>query len=182
MKQGDQDLLLVLGGAAVVGAVLWGANTAAGAVLGTKIAVGNSGPLVLKKVTSWSGVPQQYMRSDAADTFNQMVDDAYNSTGPFGSVIIAAGSAFRSVAEQGVLYAEYLARAMAPPIVAAPGTSNHGNGIAVDITDLSTGHSLTLGSNAHNYLLAMGPMYGFSWNEGKAVNEPWHWDYLPDAT
>jgi LAS superfamily LD-carboxypeptidase LdcB len=178
----DKDLWLALGGAAVVGVGIWGVNTAAGAVLGTKMAIGNSGPILVKKVTTGQGQDQQFMAPAAADAFNQMVDDAYNSQGPFGTVLLSAGSAFRSYTEQAKLYAEYLARLMAPPVVAAPGISNHGLGIAVDIVDGSTGHSLTLGSNAHNWMLANGPFYGFSWDEGRSVNEPWHWDYLPEST
>lgn len=172
MNKSDQELLLVLGGAAVAGVALFTGNEVVGAVVGAKFAVGNSGPIVVKSVGNG-----QFMRSDAADAFNQMAADAYNNGGPYGSPILVAGSAFRSVAQQAVLYAEYLARLMAPPIVAKPGTSNHGNGIAVDIAD-GTGHSITLGSPEHNWLLANGPFYGFSWNEGKSVNEPWHWDYV----
>ncbi len=179
MNKSDQDLLLVLGGAAVAGVLLYTGNEAVGAVIGTKVAIGNSGPLVLKQVVSANTVPQQFMRSDAADAFNEMAQAAYNNGGPFGTPIILAGSAFRSVIEQGKLYAEYLARAMSPPVVAKPGTSNHGNGIAVDVAD-GTGQSIHLGSPEHNWLLANGPFYGFSWDEGKSVNEPWHWDYVGD--
>lgn len=58
---------------------------------------------------------------------------------------------------------------------AVPGTSNHGRGIAVD---LST--SIGFGSwysDAYKWMSKNGPKYGWTNTEGRSVNEPWHWVY-----
>ncbi len=168
----DFDVVpILIGGGVIIGGALL-LNSTAGAVLGTKIVVGNDGPILAKSVGNG-----QFMASDAADAFNAMAAAAYNSDGPWGQVVLLAGSAFRDIAQQGVLYAQYLARAMLPPVVAKPGTSNHGAGIAVDIAD-GSGRSITQGSPEFLWLSANAPFYGFSWSEGQAVNEPWHWDFV----
>lgn len=55
---------------------------------------------------------------------------------------------------------------------AFPGTSNHGLGVAVD----------TEGKKFQAWLRANGVRFGWSWKEGRRVNEAWHFTYLPGET
>lgn len=58
---------------------------------------------------------------------------------------------------------------------AVPGTSNHGLGLAIDI---STGIGFGSFTSAQfKWLAANGPRYGWTNTEGRSVNEPWHWVY-----
>ncbi len=150
---------LAAGGAALVGFSL---------LSGRKMVIGNSGPMMVKSVGNGG-----YMRPDAADAFNAMAADAAAD-----GVTILAGSAFRSVLEQAVLYAAYLARAMRYPKVAEPGKSNHGNGTAIDIA-MSQGVSVQFGTAAFSWLTANAWKYGFNWNEARSMKEPepWHWGF-----
>lgn len=59
---------------------------------------------------------------------------------------------------------------------AVPGTSNHGRGLAVDIANAGP-----FKGGFHNWMLATGPALGWSNDEGRSVNEPWHWVYSPAA-
>lgn len=58
---------------------------------------------------------------------------------------------------------------------AVPGTSNHGAGIAVDVSGLG-------GFNGARYaeLAAIAPEYGWTNDEGRRVEEAWHWTYDAD--
>lgn len=58
---------------------------------------------------------------------------------------------------------------------AVPGTSNHGLGIAIDISTSIGFRSFT--STQFKWLAANGPRYGWTNTEGRSVNEPWHWVY-----
>lgn len=61
------------------------------------------------------------------------------------------------------------------PATAKPGSSNHGNGIAVD---LNTGSRPgTLNSNVYVWLVKNGPKYGFFRTVG---SEEWHFEYYPN--
>ena len=53
---------------------------------------------------------------------------------------------------------------------AVPGTSNHGKGVAVDISNVGG-----FGSRFYSWLSATGPKLGFTNTEGRIVNEAWHW-------
>jgi len=134
---------------------------------GYKPVIGNTGLMLVKSVDNGG-----FMRPDAAKAFNRMVEAAAQD-----GITLLAGSAFRSVLQQAELYRQYVFRAMAPPIVAKPGTSNHGNGTAVDVAD-APGHSLTYSSAGFRWLTANAGAYGFSWDEGRKVNEPWHWRFV----
>jgi len=50
---------------------------------------------------------------------------------------------------------------------ATPGGSNHGWGRAIDIFP----------ENVQKWIVENGEKYGWTWNEGKAVKEPWHFTY-----
>lgn len=49
---------------------------------------------------------------------------------------------------------------------AYPGTSNHGLGLAIDIS-----------GKAQDWIRTNGEKFGWSWDEGKSVGEPWHFRY-----
>jgi peptidoglycan hydrolase-like protein with peptidoglycan-binding domain len=59
---------------------------------------------------------------------------------------------------------------------ATPGRSNHGSGIAVDIS--GTGG---FGGTVYRRLAAMAPAYGWTNDEGRAISESWHWTYTAGA-
>lgn len=74
-------------------------------------------------------------------------------------------SSFRPRAAQEFFWAHQ------PPPAARPGTSNHGWGNAVDVFDDGSGR----------YWAAMrrhAPKFGWSWDEGQRVGEPWHFRYV----
>lgn len=52
-------------------------------------------------------------------------------------------------------------------VVAKPGTSNHGLGLAIDIEP----------KPVQKWIKANGKKYGWSWDEGKSVDEDWHFTY-----
>lgn len=56
--------------------------------------------------------------------------------------------------------------------VAFPGTSNHGEGKAIDVT----------GKAVQDWIKKNGYKYNWSWYEGKAVNENWHFTWTTDPT
>lgn len=58
---------------------------------------------------------------------------------------------------------------------AVPGTSNHGWGTAVDAGTTS------FTSDAYKDLNAIAGHYGWSNTAGRAISEPWHWEYNPAA-
>jgi hypothetical protein len=65
------------------------------------------------------------------------------------------------------------------PIYAAaatPGTSNHGWGVACDITGLA---SFT--GTRYRQLASVAAAHGWDNNEGASINEAWHWVYKPTA-
>lgn len=59
---------------------------------------------------------------------------------------------------------------------AVPGTSNHGWGVAIDVTGLGgfTG-------SAYARLAEVAPAHGYSNRAGRQINEPWHWEYTPST-
>lgn len=59
---------------------------------------------------------------------------------------------------------------------AVPGTSNHGYGLAVDCTDLAQAGFYGL---RYRQLVSIAAEYGWTNNEGRKVNEPWHLVYNP---
>lgn len=90
-----------------------------------------------------------------ADSFDRMVADASKS-----GVTLRINSAYRSSAEQAVLYAQY--QAGEGPIAAPPGSSMHNKGLAIDFAN-EPGAYDWLKSNATNYGL-----HNFD-------PEPWHY-------
>lgn len=59
---------------------------------------------------------------------------------------------------------------------ATPGRSNHGWGLAVDITGLGG-----FDSTRHAQWSAVAKAHGWSDSEGRSIREPWHWVYVGPA-
>jgi hypothetical protein len=81
----------------------------------------------------------------------------------------------RSLARQQYLYNGYKAGLPGFYVAAIPGTSTHGEALAVDI--LSTCYSKDI--DQHQRLVDMGLKYGWSWyTVGKPSGESWHFNYI----
>lgn len=113
-----------------------------------------------------------YLRVDAAEAFLTMAAAAAQAGVP-----LRPGSGFRSMASQTALYLKYIGRLFLPPKVAYPGESNHQNGTALDVAG-ANGKSIGYGSAEFEWLRGNAINYGWSWDEGQKVNEPWHWRYI----
>jgi len=102
-------------------------------------------------------------------------------------------SAYRSISEQQTLQNAFIAKqgkAMADIYVAAPGTSEHHTGAAVDLSSASgeceaDSDSCSLSQAAAVWLIQNAPKYGFiqRYPEGKlpitgVAFEPWHYRYV----
>jgi D-alanyl-D-alanine carboxypeptidase len=124
----------------------------------------------------------QRLRSDAALRWFALVAACFIATG----VRLGATEAYRSLTEQDRLFrarytsgwssgigydGKYWRKKAGVAAAAVPGTSNHGWAIAVDMNNYSN-------ARVWQWLLDHAPGFGFSWAEGKADGEPWHWVYV----
>lgn len=109
--------------------------------------------------------PGERLRADAAEAFIAL-DDEFQ--GRFGRPMCVADS-YRPIDEQVRLYEE-----KAEGMAAAPGTSTHGRGIAVDLC----GGVETEGSDEYRWMMENAPGHGWH-NPEWAQNgfEPWHWEF-----
>lgn len=118
--------------------------------------------------TLWDG--QHRLRADAAVAMAKM-NLAYRKR--FGHDICFA-DAYRTLAQQ------YAVKRSRGGYAAAPGTSEHGWGLAADLCDgVASGTSAT-----YWWLRNNAPAYGWDnpdWARagGGGPHEPWHWEYLP---
>ncbi|MFE5290816.1 M15 family metallopeptidase [Isoptericola sp. NPDC056618] len=118
--------------------------------------------------TLWDGHTQ--VRADAAVKLAEL-NEAYKAA--WGeSMCITDG--FRSYSQQ------VATKAAKGYLAAAPGTSNHGWGLAVDICPE------TYSGSRWNWLAANAPAYGWDnpdWaRPGGSKYEPWHWEYTAGVT
>jgi zinc D-Ala-D-Ala carboxypeptidase len=113
------------------------------------------------------GDPGQSLRPGAAAAFNAMSIAYEEDT---GSPICVTDS-YRSYAEQ------VLVKAAKGKWAAAPGTSEHGMGRAVDLC----GGINNFGTAAHLWMKQNAPLYGWfhpDWAEPTgSLPEPWHWEF-----
>ncbi|WP_372593555.1 D-alanyl-D-alanine carboxypeptidase family protein [Actinotalea sp.] len=117
--------------------------------------------------TLWDGT--NMLRGDAAVAMSALNEDF---TAAMGEPLCITDS-YRTLAEQ-----QRLAYTK-PGLAAAPGTSNHGWGLAVDLCS-----SVTYNSAKISWLTENGPTYGWAnpaWARagGSGAYEPWHWEYVP---
>lgn len=109
------------------------------------------------------------LRPDAAAAFLAMNAAYQEDTG----TELCITDSYRTLEEQ------YAVKARKPHLAATPGTSNHGWGLAVD---LSCGAE-TYGGAAYAWLDRHGAQYGWTnpaWaRPGGSKREPWHWEWDP---
>ncbi|MBN9608876.1 MAG: M15 family metallopeptidase [Actinobacteria bacterium] len=117
----------------------------------------------------------QLLRCDAAAAWNGM-STAYRASS--GSPLCITDS-YRTLAAQIALHAEK------PTLAAAPGTSNHGWALAVDLCEPGRG-GMGFTTATYLWLKANAGGFGFThpaWAEpGRGQEEPWHWEYTRGAS
>lgn len=113
------------------------------------------------------GAPGESLRPEAAAAFNSMSKAYQRDTGH----LLCVTDSYRSYAQQVVTKQQRGGWA------AAPGTSNHGLGKALDMC----GGVNNFGHPAHAWMQQNAPLYGWfhpSWAAaGGSLPEPWHWEY-----
>lgn len=113
------------------------------------------------------GAPGESLRPEAAATFTTMSTAYQRDTGN----TLCVTDSYRSYGEQVVTKAD---RGM---FAAAPGSSNHGLGKALDLC----GGVNDFGHPAHQWMQQNAPLYGWfhpSWaGSGGSLPEPWHWEF-----
>lgn len=85
--------------------------------------------------------------------------------------LIGYGSGYRSYAQQASMYNAWIKGGRRGATVAPPGRSQHGFGMAMDLTDTRTGSAIRSGSAAHRWLLANAARFGIHF---PVRGEPWH--------
>ncbi|MGH1564359.1 M15 family metallopeptidase [Mumia sp. DW29H23] len=109
------------------------------------------------------------LRADAAEAWASLQEGFKEAFGRYPCV----NNGYRSYAQQAKMHAAN------PGMVAPPGTSNHGLGLALDLCTASDG---VAGSSAWDWMDAHAPEYGWalpSWaRPGGSRPEPWHWEYV----
>ncbi|WP_380176225.1 D-alanyl-D-alanine carboxypeptidase family protein [Kineococcus sp. DHX-1] len=112
--------------------------------------------------------PDKVLRADAAHAF-EALSQAFQAD--FGTPL-AVTDAYRSLAEQ------IDVKARKPGLAAAPGTSRHGLGLAVDLG----GGVQDAGSVQHQWMDRNAALFGFvnpAWAQGSpGPFEPWHWEFV----
>ena len=158
------------------------AAAAVDAARAAAVEAGKAVDLVEAARTSPNGqIPEQYLcgvnfqqkvllRCDAAQAL-EALNRAYRAATGHS---LGVTSSYRSAAEQAVLHAEK------GDLAAAPGTSNHGWGLAVDLA--GAGRLGQFDTPLYLWLTANAPAYG--WHHprymgpgGSGPLEPWHWEY-----
>lgn len=111
--------------------------------------------------------PGQQLRADAAEALEQL-DVAFAAA--FGRNLVITDS-YRSYSQQ------VACRQQKGSLCATPGTSNHGNGTAIDLG----GDAYRFGTDEHDWMLAHAEEYGWtlpSWARATGSKpEPWHWEF-----
>lgn len=126
-----------------------------------------NGRLPARALCPLYAAPGQSLRRDAAMAFNAM-SNAYQKQS--GSALCVSDS-YRSYAEQVAVKLERRR------LAAAPGSSQHGLGLAVDLC----GGVQNFATPAHLWMQRNAPLYGWfhpAWAEPSGVlPEPWHWEF-----
>jgi secretion/DNA translocation related TadE-like protein len=122
-------------------------------------------PLEDLALVSYPGVresPPVYLRADAAAALLRLLDSYHAQTGDY----LPVDEGYRDLEAQQRAFDQY-----GPPRAAIPGTSNHGEGIAVDFVN----PPVVRGEASHSWLAANASQFGFA--PLTDPDEPWHWDY-----
>jgi len=148
-------------------AAAWPAVSADGTYRVPKAGSGRLDPSTLSQI-SWAP-PGTRLRSDAAQALDQLNAAFYARFGE--NLKVSGAGAYRDYDAQVSL------KAAKGGLAAEPGKSNHGWGLAVDISNLGGE-----GSTKQAWLRANAPAYGWdhpSWaRAGGSKPEPWHWEYV----
>jgi hypothetical protein len=116
-------------------------------------------------LVSYPGVresPPVYLRSDAAAALLLLLESYHAETGDY----LPVDEGYRDLEAQQRAFDQY-----GSPRAATPGTSNHGEGIAVDFVN----PPVVRGTVPHSWLTAHASQFGFE--PLTDPDEPWHWDY-----
>lgn len=109
------------------------------------------------------------LRADAAEAWASLQEAFKEALGRYPCV----NNGYRSYAQQAKMHAGN------PGMVAPPGTSNHGLGLALDLCTNSDGRA---GTSAWAWMDAHASDYGWDipyWaRPGGSRPEPWHWEYV----
>jgi hypothetical protein len=140
-----------------------------------------NGNLDVSTLVQIDGEPGDLLRRDAAGYWNALQRDFRRAMGHG----IAVREAYRPLGVQigyfvtrytktsrntGLWYdGSYWVKKAGVPAAARPGTSKHGDGLAVDVNVDS------FNSAAYRWLAANAGRYGFGNNQGRNDGEPWHW-------
>jgi len=118
-----------------------------------------------------------YLEENAARAFNEL-NKAVKAKFKKGLDISGNSQHYRTFDQQKGLFIKY-----GSPRAAKPGRSNHGWGLACDITDF--GGKILYTSELYKWLLENAPKYKIdnpAWaRQGSKNPEPWHWEYLGDS-
>jgi len=106
--------------------------------------------------------PPVRLRSEAAAALLRLLEAYHSETGDY----LPVDEGYRDLAEQQRVFDTY-----GWPRAAIPGTSNHGEGTAVDFVN----PPVVRGSQTHTWLAANASKFGFE--PLTDPDEPWHWDY-----
>jgi hypothetical protein len=118
--------------------------------------------LVLVSYPAVRESPPVYLRSDAATALLQLLEAYHAETGDY----LPVDEGYRDLEGQQRVFDEY-----GWPRAAIPGTSNHGDGIAVDFVN----PPVVRGGAPHSWLVVNASRFGFE--PLTDPDEPWHWDY-----
>jgi secretion/DNA translocation related TadE-like protein len=171
LNQTALESCAVSGGEAIVtvSRQLFGVNfsvTARAAVPRAQSTAANGAiPLEDLVLVSYPGVresPPVYLRADAAAALLRLLDSYHAETGDY----LPVDEGYRDLEAQQRAFDQY-----GSPRAATPGTSNHGEGIAVDLVN----PPVVRGSAPHSWLVAHAAQFGFA--PLTKPDEPWHWDY-----
>jgi LAS superfamily LD-carboxypeptidase LdcB len=149
------------------------AAAAAAAELARRVAVAATSPNGRIPSAALCGVafaPGARLRCDAAAALDRL--DAAFHTDRGGHLVVV--SSYRDLADQVEV------KAARGDLASAPGTSNHGKGIAVDLAGVGTVDDFT----EPTYLWLMTHAASFGWDHPAAMEpggdgppEPWHWEF-----
>lgn len=111
----------------------------------------------------------------AVAAFNKL-SQAYSRAG-MGNLKVNSGG--RTFDEQAKLYADY--KAGRGNKAAAPGSSLHESGIAVDLGGplYNTNMKVAMATKQHQWMRQNAAQFGWYW-VGKSFGESWHWEYHPE--
>ncbi|GIG20018.1 hypothetical protein Cch01nite_07420 [Cellulomonas chitinilytica] len=125
-----------------------------------------NGKIPVSALSSPTFDPKVKLRDDAARALDRL-NTAFRAK--FGRDVVV-GDSYRSLA------AQFSTKEQRPTLAAAPGTSNHGWGLAVDLT----GGIDDAASAQHRWMDAHAGEFGWvnpDWAKAERF-EPWHWEYV----